>query len=98
MIHQTLAGNDLQYDEERPTYTTPNGKVLEIYATPHGLYGFRFKTGGELPKFLQSRFTHRPPAAEHAEKYIKMKEEEAEAKKLAIPRKTKTKKPQSKEK
>ena len=78
MTHQATDVNNEEIKINPNQLITPNGKVLEIVTTPHGLFGFQFTSGGQLPAVLTERFTHKQMAFDHAKLYIESKELEQE--------------------
>jgi hypothetical protein len=50
--------------------TTPNGKKIILKQHPFGLWYMCFADGGQLPKVLNSKYTHAEDAKKAAEGYV----------------------------
>ena len=59
-------------DRGNLTFTTPKGKVIEIYMPERGAGGYKiqFKSGGQLPKEFDGSFTSRNSAKKAVEVYL----------------------------
>ena len=59
------------------TFTTPNGKEVQITRNTRGDWMIQFATGGELHSSIQGTFTTEREAEKAVQVFLNMKEEQA---------------------
>lgn len=58
------------------TYTTPNGKEIQIVPDGRGMYKIQFTTGGELHQVISGLYTSEREAEKAVLYFLSMKEDQ----------------------